>query len=138
MCSLCTTPKVGGPQVQYFVEICGFAICGLILKICGFAERNEPKNLRICLTAFVLHIQQTNISSFFKISYRLGVVPFCVENSQRLCFKLYDWLSGKRAKEAHVNYNKIVKFYANLKTVQNVANVISQIKYIPVCILFAA
>ncbi len=33
--------------MQYFEEIGGFAICGLAhLKICGFAIRNEPKNLR--------------------------------------------------------------------------------------------
>jgi hypothetical protein len=53
--------------VQNFVEICGFAICGLTIQICGFADWhgtpeqfahlrlwNKPKNLRICdLVTFI-------------------------------------------------------------------------------------
>ncbi len=33
---------------DYSLQICGFAICGLTLEICGFRLRKEPKSQRAC------------------------------------------------------------------------------------------
>ncbi len=46
--------------VQFFVEICGFAICGLIMKICRFSICGLAHigNLQICVTGMSLRIYE--------------------------------------------------------------------------------
>jgi hypothetical protein len=54
--------------MQYFVEISRFAICGIIINICGFAiyELAVLRNLRICDSGMSPRIYEFS-SPFFSV-----------------------------------------------------------------------